>query len=43
MLTYRLKDAYIDISNPPQGLNHVRFRNVKTGVQIQSQESDTSG
>ena len=35
------RDTYVDVSNPTQGPNHVRFRNVVTGIQGESQEGDT--
>ena len=34
--------THIDVGDPPQGANHVWFRNVETGIQIQNQEGDTS-
>jgi len=35
-------NTYIDVGNPTQGANHVRFRDVVTGMQGKSQGCDTS-
>ena len=35
-------DAYVDVGDPLQGTDHVPLRDVVTGVQVKSQEGNTS-
>ena len=38
----RAADTYVDVGDPPHGTDHVRFRNVVTGVYDHNQEGNTS-